>query len=218
MKKLFLLIPVLLLFSFKPKEKRHTIEITTEYGVIKLMLYNETPEHRDNMLKLANEHFYDSTLFHRVIQGFMIQGGDPDSKHAAAGAMLGSGDVGYTIPAEFRPELIHKKGALAAARNNNPEKRSSGCQFYIVQGKKLTDAELENTEKRSGIKYTPEQREAYKTLGGTPQLDQGYTVYGEVFEGLNIVDSIAQVTTAAGDRPLKDVPMFMKEGKKIKVK
>lgn len=218
MKKLLLLIPVLLLFSFKPKEKRHTIEITTDYGVIKLMLYNETPQHRDNMLKLANEHFYDSTLFHRVIQGFMIQGGDPDSKHAAAGAMLGSGDIGYTVPAEFSPQLIHKKGALAAARNNNPEKRSSGCQFYIVQGKKLTDAELDNMEKRTGVKYTPEQREAYKTLGGTPQLDQGYTVYGEVYEGLNIIDSIAAVATAPGDRPLKDVRMFVKEGKTMKVK
>lgn len=218
MKKLLLLIPVLLLFSFKPKEKRHTIEITTDYGVIKLMLYNETPQHRDNMLKLANEHFYDSTLFHRVIQGFMIQGGDPDSKHAAAGTMLGSGDIGYTVPAEFSPELIHKKGALAAARNNNPEKRSSGCQFYIVQGKKLTDAELDNMEKRTGVKYTPEQREAYKTLGGTPQLDQGYTVYGEVYEGLNIIDSIAAVATAPGDRPLKDVRMFVKEGKTMKVK
>lgn len=218
MKKLLLLIPVLLLFSFKPKEKRHTIEITTDYGVIKLMLYNETPQHRDNMLKLANEHFYDSTLFHRVIQGFMIQGGDPDSKHAASGTMLGSGDIGYTVPAEFSPELIHKKGALAAARNNNPEKRSSGCQFYIVQGKKLTDAELDNMEKRTGVKYTPEQREAYKTLGGTPQLDQGYTVYGEVYEGLNIIDSIAAVATAPGDRPLKDVRMFVKEGKTMKVK
>ncbi|MBP9881848.1 MAG: peptidylprolyl isomerase [Chitinophagales bacterium] len=218
MKKLLLLIPVLLLVSFKPKEKRHTIEITTDYGIIKLMLYNETPLHRDNMLKLVNEKFYDSTLFHRVIRDFMIQGGDPDSKKAAPDAMLGSGDIGYTIQAEFRPELVHKKGALAAARNNNPEKRSSGCQFYIVEGKTLTDSELDNIEKRTGTKYTPEQREAYKTIGGTPFLDQSYTVYGEVYEGLNVIDSISQVATAPGDRPLKDVRMFMKEGKMLKVK
>ncbi len=218
MKKLLLLIPVLLLVSFKPKEKRHTIEITTDYGIIKLMLYNETPLHRDNMLKLVNEKFYDSTLFHRVIRDFMIQGGDPDSKKAAPDAMLGSGDIGYTIQAEFRPELVHKKGAVAAARNNNPEKRSSGCQFYIVEGKTLTDSELDNIEKRTGTKYTPEQREAYKTIGGTPFLDQSYTVYGEVYEGLNVIDSISQVATAPGDRPLKDVRMFMKEGKMLKVK
>lgn len=218
MKKLLLIIPVLLLVSFKPKEKRHTIEITTDYGIIKLMLYNETPLHRDNMLKLVNEKFYDSTLFHRVIKDFMIQGGDPDSKKAAPDAMLGSGDIGYTVQAEFRPELVHKKGALAAARNNNPEKRSSGCQFYIVEGKTLTDSELDNIEKRTGTKYTTEQRDAYKTIGGTPFLDQSYTVYGEVYEGLNVVDSISQVATAPGDRPLKDVRMFMKEGKKMKVK
>lgn len=148
----------------------------------------------------------------------MIQGGDPDSKKAAPDAMLGSGDIGYTIQAEFRPELVHKKGALAAARNNNPEKRSSGCQFYIVEGKTLTDSELDNIEKRTGTKYTPEQREAYKTIGGTPFLDQSYTVYGEVYEGLNVIDSISQVATAPGDRPLKDVRMFMKEGKMLKVK
>jgi cyclophilin family peptidyl-prolyl cis-trans isomerase len=218
MKKLLLIIPVLLLVSFKPKEKRHTIEITTDYGIIKLMLYNETPLHRDNMLKLVNEKFYDSTLFHRVIRDFMIQGGDPDSKKAAPDAMLGSGDIGYTVQAEFRPELVHKKGALAAARNNNPEKRSSGCQFYIVEGKTLTDSELDNIEKRTGTKYTPEQREDYKTIGGTPFLDQSYTVYGEVYEGLNVVDSISQVATAPGDRPLKDVRMFIKEGKMVKVK
>jgi cyclophilin family peptidyl-prolyl cis-trans isomerase len=218
MKKLLLIIPVLLLVSFKPKEKRHTIEITTDYGIIKLMLYNETPLHRDNMLKLVNEKFYDSTLFHRVIRDFMIQGGDPDSKKAAPDAMLGSGDIGYTVQAEFRPELVHKKGALAAARNNNPEKRSSGCQFYIVEGKTLTDSELDNIEKRTSTKYTPEQREAYKTIGGTPFLDQSYTVYGEVYEGLNVVDSISQVATAPGDRPLKDVRMFIKEGKMVKVK
>jgi len=218
MKKLLFLLPVLLLVSFKAKEKRHTIEITTDYGVIKVMLYNETPQHRDNILKLVNEHFYDSTLFHRVIKNFMIQGGDPQSKHAAQGQMLGEGDVGYTIPAEFRPDLYHKRGVIAAARDNNPEKRSSGCQFYIVEGKTFTDAELDAMEQRSGVKYTVEQREVYKTIGGTPHLDQGYTVYGEVYEGLSVVDSIDNVKTDHNDRPLKDVRMFIKEGKKKKVK
>jgi len=211
------MIPFLLL-SFKPKEKRQTVEITTEFGVIKIMLYNETPKHRDNIIKLAGEHYYDSLLFHRVIREFMDQGGDPDSKHAPAGAMLGGGDIGYTIPAEFNPLLFHKKGALAAARNNNPQKASSGCQFYIVQGKKMTDAELDNIERQRGVKYTPEQREVYKTIGGTPQLDQNYTVYGEVYEGLNVVDSIANVPVDHNDRPLKDVRMYMKVGKKVKVK
>ncbi len=217
MKKLLILLPFCLL-SFKPKEKRHTLEITTDYGVIRVMLYNETPQHRDNILKLVNEHFYDSTLFHRVIKDFMIQGGDPQSKHAAARQMLGEGDVGYTIPAEFSPKLYHKKGVIAAARDDNPEKRSSGCQFYIVEGKPATDAELDGVEKSTGVKYSVEQRELYKSIGGTPRLDQNYTVYGEVYEGLSVVDSIAHVPTDRSDRPVKDVRMFIKEGKKIKVK
>lgn len=218
MKKILLLLPLLLLLSFKSKEKRQTIEIKTDYGVIKVMLYNETPQHRDNMMKLAKQHYYDSTLFHRVIRNFMIQGGDPDSKHAAAGVMLGEGGPDYTIPAEFNPNLFHKKGVIAAARDNNPEKRSSGSQFYIVEGKKLSDEELDNIKKRNGVKYTAEQREVYKTIGGAPHLDQGYTVFGEVYEGLSIVDSIASVKTDHNDRPLKDVRMFIKPGKKLKVK
>lgn len=213
-----LLIPLLLL-SFKAKEKRSTIEVTTDYGTMKIMLYNETPLHRDNMLKLVQQHFYDSLMFHRVIKDFMIQGGDPESKHAQPGQMLGSGSApGDRIPAEFKPELFHKKGVLAAARDNNPEKASSNCQFYIVQGKKYTDDELNQMEQRTGVKYTPEQREAYKTIGGTPFLDQNYTVYGEVYEGLNVLDSIAAVKTDSRDRPLKDVRMFMKVGKPVKVK
>ena len=213
-----LLIPLLLL-SFKAKEKRSTIEVTTDYGTMKIMLYNETPLHRDNMLKLVQQHFYDSLMFHRVIKDFMIQGGDPESKHAQPGQMLGSGSApGDRIPAEFKPELFHKKGVLAAARDNNPEKASSNCQFYILQGKKYTDDELNQMEQRTGVKYTPEQREAYKTIGGTPFLDQNYTVYGEVYEGLNVLDSIAAVKTDSRDRPLKDVRMFMKVGKPVKVK
>ena len=212
------MLPILLL-SFKAKDKRSTIIITTDYGVMKVMLYNETPLHTANMLEKVKAHFYDSLLFHRVIKDFMIQGGDPESKHAAAGAMLGSGSApGSRIPAEFNPQFIHKKGAIAMARDNNPEKASSNCQFYIVEGKKYSDAELDQIEKRGGFKYTPEQREIYKTIGGTPQLDQGYTVFGEVYEGLNIIDTIAHVPTDRNDRPLKDVRMFIKEGKKVKVK
>ncbi|MBL7929968.1 MAG: peptidylprolyl isomerase [Bacteroidia bacterium] len=188
------------------------VQITTDYGAIKIKLYDEAPKHRDNFIKLAKEGFYNGTLFHRVIQGFMIQGGDPNSKNAPAGQPLGMGDVGYTVPAEFNPALIHKKGALCAARTDNPTKASSGCQFYIVQGKTYTDAELDQMETRAGIKYTPAQREIYKKSGGTPFLDMNYTVYGEVTEGLDVVDKIAAVQTnrQAGDRPVQDVKMTVK--------
>lgn len=240
------------------------IQIKTTKGDIIVELYDETPLTRDNFIKLVNKKFYDSTLFHRVIQGFMIQGGDPGSKHAAPGVILGNGDVGYTIPAEIRPDLFHKKGALACARegdNVNPSKASSGCQFYIVQGKVYTDAELNQMEamRNMGIRqqifstlinkpenaalkqkfityqkrneidslralagtlepqidtiyahtpkftFSPEQRKAYTTIGGTPHLDGNYTVFGEVIQGLNIVDSIAAVKTGPGDRPIQDV-------------
>ncbi|HYV93073.1 MAG TPA: peptidylprolyl isomerase [Chitinophagales bacterium] len=219
MKKLLLLMLPLLLVSFKAKEKRSTIEITTDYGVMKIMLYNETPLHRDNMLAKVRAHFFDSLLFHRVIASFMIQGGDPESKHAAAGAMLGNGSApGDRIPAEFNPNLFHKKGVLAMARDNNPQKASSNCQFYIVEGTKATDQDLDNQEKQTGVKYTTEQREIYKTVGGTWRLDQNYTVFGEVYEGMNVIDSIAHVPKDKYDRPLKDVRMYVKEGKKIDVK
>ncbi len=185
------------------------IKLTTDSGVIVIRLYDKTPLHRDNFIKLANERFFDSLIFHRVIQGFMIQGGDPQSKYAQPGQMLGSGDVGYTIPAEFDTSLYHKKGALAAARTNNPEKASSGCQFYIVQGKQYSDAELNNMEMSRGAKYSPAQRNMYKTIGGVPFLDMGYTVFGEVESGLNVIDKIASVPTAPGDRPLGDVRMYI---------
>lgn len=195
-----------------PSKKPAMVQITTDYGTIKIKLYDETPQHRDNFIKLTREGFYNGTLFHRVIQGFMIQGGDPNSKNAPAGQPLGMGDVGYTIPAEFNHALIHKKGALCAARTQNPTKASSGCQFYIVQGKTYTDAELDQMEMRAGIKYTPAQREIYKKSGGTPHLDMDYTVYGEVTEGLDVVDKIAAVQTnrQAGDRPVQDVKMTVK--------
>lgn len=175
--------------------------LKTEYGTIVISLSDKTPHHRDNFVKLAKKHFYDSTLFHRVIPGFMIQGGDPNSKHAKAGEMLGNGDVGYTIPAEFNKDLYHQRGALAAARDNNPAKASSGCQFYIVDGKKFTEAELINIEKSNHQKYTPEQMKVYETEGGAPHLDGNYTVYGQVTKGMDIVDKIAHQKRDRMDRP-----------------
>lgn len=195
----------------KPKATaEHVVEITTDYGVMKVKLYNETPKHRDNFLKITKDGFYNGTLFHRVIKDFMIQGGDPNSKTAKAGQPLGNGDIGYTIPAEFNPACVHKKGALCAARTENPEKASSGCQFYLVLGQKMSDADLDGMEKRNGIKYTPAQREAYRTVGGTPFLDMNYTVFGEVISGMEVLDKIGAVKTAPGDRPLQDVKMTVK--------
>lgn len=185
------------------------VKVTTDSGVMVIRLYDKTPMHRDNFVKLANDHFFDSLLFHRVIQGFMIQGGDPQSKTAQPGQMLGNGDVGYTIPAEFDTSLFHKKGVLAAARTNNPQKASSGCQFYIVQGRKLTDEELNMMEMQKGIKFSPAKRNIYKTLGGTPQLDMDYTVFGEVESGLEVIDKIASVQKGMADRPVGDVRMYI---------
>ncbi|MFL5764934.1 MAG: peptidylprolyl isomerase [Bacteroidia bacterium] len=235
--------------------------IQTNYGDIKVVLYNETPLHRDNFIKLIKEHYLDSTLFHRCIQRFMIQGGDPDSKKALPGAMLGEGGPGYTIPAEINHQLFHKKGALAAARESdldNPLQASSGSQFYIVQGKTYTDSLLQiqatritkrtlfatlinknenkhylddykryaKAENADSMKYiqnifdemvekeypnvakyqfTPEQVKAYTTIGGTPSLDNTYTVFGEVYEGLDIVDKIAEQKTDKNARPFDDV-------------
>ena len=253
---------LLLISGCKNEPEDHIVLIKTDYGDIKIKLYNETPLHRDNFLKLTKEGFYDGLLFHRVIQNFMIQGGDPESRNASEGKRLGNGGPGYTIPAEIHyPQLFHKKGVIAAAREGdafNPEKRSSGSQFYIVQGKTFTDEQLDEIEDRvnklkkqeifydlmpkyedsimiyqrkgdieaSGRlqkelrdmvekkyaetkKYViPENiREVYKTIGGTPHLDGNYTVFGEVIEGLDVVDSIAAVKTDRFDRPLKDVRM-----------
>jgi peptidyl-prolyl cis-trans isomerase B (cyclophilin B) len=175
-------------------------------GEIVVMLYNETPKHRDNFIKMVNNHSFDSLLFHRVIQNFMIQGGDPQSKNAVAGAMLGNGEMpGGRIQAEFNPNIIHKKGALAAARDNNPDMASSNCQFYIVQGSVFNEQQLHSMEQRRGTPYTPEQINTYKTIGGTPHLDMGYTVFGEVLKGLEVVDKIAAVARDANDRPNQDV-------------
>jgi len=199
--------------TVKKKDRKRDVLIQTTMGDIVIRLSDSTPLHRDNFLKLVKVGYYDSLLFHRVIQNFMIQGGDPNSKRAAAGVPLGNGGPGYTVPAEFRPTLFHKKGVLSAARtgdNINPQKASSGSQFYIVQGKIFTDAGLDSVEtfRMNGRKIPAAQREVYKTIGGTPHLDQGYTVYGEVVKGIDIVDQIASVQTSKGrdiDRPLQDV-------------
>jgi len=215
MKKLipiFAMFAILSLLSCNSKEKHEYIEIETNFGNMELMLYNSTPGHRDNILKLVKEGFYDDLLFHRVIEGFMIQGGDPESRGAGPEVRLGGGGPGYTIPAEIGAP--HLKGALAAARTPNPEKASSGSQFYIVHGKKLTDRELDNFESRHKIKYNETQRQMYKELGGSPSLDMGYTVYGEVTKGIEVVDKIAALPKK-GERPIENVTMKIRSlGKK----
>lgn len=240
-------------------EKRTLVKLETTMGNITVALYNETPKHRDNFIKLVKEGVYDSTLFHRVIKQFMIQAGDPESKNAADTAMLGNGDVGYTIPAEFNPKFFHKKGVLAAARQGddvNPEKASSGCQFYIVTGRKFTEPqllgmenkindqreeaifdtlarqhmkeiyklrkagdnaallELQDTleaqasalaDKEEKFRFSPEQIKAYTTVGGAPHLDGSYTVFGEVTEGMDVVDKIEIAKTNRADRPVDNI-------------
>jgi cyclophilin family peptidyl-prolyl cis-trans isomerase len=237
--------------------------LTTSFGTLKIALYPETPRHRDNFYKLVSTCFYDSTLFHRVIPGFMVQGGDPGSKAAVAGQMLGNGDIGYKIPAEIKPAYFHKKGALAAARDNNPDKSSSGCQFYIVAGTVYTDSMLNlmeanknallkqqifiafiNQKENVGLKntfislqkrgnrdslqllsktieplvdtvfakmphfkFSEPQRKAYTTIGGAPHLDGDYTVFGEVTEGLDVIDKLTMVKKDEHDRPLQDIRM-----------
>ncbi|MBA3827895.1 MAG: peptidylprolyl isomerase [Taibaiella sp.] len=182
--------------------------ITTDSGNILVALYDNTPKHRDNFIKLANEHFFDSTLFHRIIPSFVIQGGDPDSKHAKPGQALGEGEYGSRVPAEINDSDFHKRGALGMARDNNPDKASSGCQFYIVVGKKWSDPDLVKMEVRTARKLLPYQKEAYETIGGTPHLDGGYTVFGEVLEGMDVVDKIAKMPRNKMDRPDTDIKMI----------
>ncbi|CAG0899401.1 unnamed protein product, partial [Cyprideis torosa] len=187
------------------------ISIETTLGEMTIRLYDETPKHRDNFIKLAESGFYDSLIFHRVIEGFMIQGGDPDSKGAAPNQRLGSGGPGYTIPAEITEKYAHIKGALSAARQGdrvNPKKNSSGSQFYIVQGQTADEATLSTMEARKGIQYSDELKEQYMTLGGTPFLDQEYTVFGIVEKGLDIIDKIAASDTDQNDRPRTDVKIL----------
>lgn len=253
-------------FTQKTQKKKQEVIIRTEYGNIKVRLYGTTPLHSDNFYKLAQSGFYDSTLFHRVIKDFMIQGGDPASKNAQPDQMLGNGDIGYRIPAEINDSLIHKKGALCAARDNNPDKSSSGCQFYIVQGTVYSDSILNLMEKKMNndrkqkifmelinkpenrtikenlirlqsqnkfdslqylikpfetivekeweskgkFQFSEKQRKAYTTIGGAPHLDGNYTVFGEVTEGFEVIDKIAEVEKNQYDRPKKDILMKMK--------
>lgn len=201
--------PVLLTaVSGQDAGKEQLIKIETSVGDMIIKLYNETPAHRDNMIKLINEGFYQDQLFHRVIKDFMIQGGDPLSTGAEKGQRLGSGGPGYTVPAEFHKDLIHKKGALAAARkgdNVNPQKASSGSQFYLVQGRVLSPQEIDILKQRGVATFSEESEKIYQTLGGTPHLDGGYTVFGEVISGLEVLDTIASRQTDAYNRPLEDV-------------
>ena len=218
MKKTLLLFLLLPLFASAqkrdgaPRKKKDFLAtMATDYGIMKLLLSDQTPKHKDNFIKLVNDKFYDGLLFHRIIQEFMVQGGDPKSKQVEPGQILGSGDIGYKIPAEFVPTLFHRKGAIAAARDGNPEKASSGCQFYLVHGRVWDDAgvqqQLARIQSMNGRLPTPEQTEVYKTIGGTPHLDGNYTVFGQVVDGLAVVDSIAKQPRAERDRPIKDIRM-----------
>ncbi|MBA4409843.1 MAG: peptidylprolyl isomerase [Bacteroidota bacterium] len=226
MNKLALLFVCICLFvnqsSGVSKKKREAkFQIVTEFGTVKIKLYNETPLHRDNFIKLTKEGFYSDLLFHRVIPKFMIQGGDPDSKNAEPGKQLGSGDLGYTIPAEINPKFFHRRGVLAAARMGdqvNPEKRSSASQFYILQGRVFRPGELDSLQTKLQlsriITFSDEQRKAYTTVGGYPSLDNNYTIFGEVIEGMEVVDKIAQQPTDPRNRPLKDVRFTISKIKK----
>lgn len=208
----------------KNAKKEEMVIISTKYGEMVVRLYDDTPLHKENFLKLAQEGFYDGLLFHRVIRSFMIQGGDPNSRDANKGAALGNGGPGYTIPAEFNPNHIHKKGALSAARQGdavNPERESSGSQFYIVQGKTVEESTLMRmaAQKRpkpgeESFSYTEEQKKYYAEIGGTPHLDGEYTVFGEVIEGLNIIDSITTEQVDGRSRPIEDITMSMKMTKR----
>lgn len=208
--KLFLLAAIVAT-GCSQSEKKVAVLMQTTMGDVRLELCDETPQHRDNFVKLVGEGYFDGVLFHRVIENFMIQGGDPDSRTAQPGQFLGDGGPDYTIPAEFRyPALFHKRGALAAAREGdavNPQMASSGSQFYIVWGKVFTDEELDSMQERihNRVQFEGEVRETYKTLGGTPHLDGAYTVFGYVTEGLEVVEAIQKVATDENDRPTEDV-------------
>lgn len=205
-----LLLTTVLFFSSCGEKSTYAL-IQTDFGDMKVKLYNSTPLHRDNFIKLVNEGFYNDLLFHRVINNFMIQGGDPNSKYAPAHIQLGGGGPGYKIPAEIGAP--HLKGRLAAARQSGPgniEKKSSGSQFYIVQGTPQTLSALQHNEKRKKIKYNDEQIKLYQEIGGRPDLDGDYTVFGEVVEGIEVIDKIAAVETATADRPVEEVKMTIK--------
>ena len=194
--------------------QKHKIKMVTDMGTIEIMLYDNAPLNRDNMLKLAKEHAYDSLLFHRVIPNFMVQGGDPESKNAKPRQMLGNGGLKYTGPAEINDVYFHKRGALGVARDGNPAKAGSASQFYIVTGKVVTDEELDKVSAQTGRKFTKEQRDLYKTIGGTPHLDGNYTVFGEVTKGQEVADKIAAAPRDKSDRPLTDIRILKLRVKK----
>lgn len=207
MKRILLSLSALFLLSLGASAQKTKIKIETDSGVIIMALYDGTPQHRDNLVKLVKQKFYDGLLWHRVIPNFVIQGGDPKSKEAAPGAMLGDGDVGYKVPAEIKDEYYHVRGAVGMARDNNPEKASSGCQFYIVTGKTYDDQQLDMAEQQSGHKHSAAQREAYKKLGGVAFLDGNYTVFGEVIQGMDVVDKISKTAVGTANRPTVDIHM-----------
>lgn len=214
MKKHFLVYTLLLIstisFAQKKPKKDYLVTLNTKYGTMHLVLFDDAPLHKANFVKLVEQKFYDSLLFHRIIDGFMIQGGDPESKTAKPNQRLGNGGGNMErIPFEFKPNHIHRKGALAAARDNNPEKKSSACQFYIVQGKKRTDEEVTAAAQRNGMNYTTQQRADYMILGGAPHLDNGYTVFGEAIDNLDLIDTIAKQPKDSADRPKEDIKMSM---------
>lgn len=198
-------------FALSSCDNNSYVTISTEYGDVTVLLYDFTPKHKENFLKLVDEGYYDDLLFHRIISGFMIQGGDPDSKEAQPGQRLGGGGPGYRVDAEIGSP--HFRGALAAARDGNPQKASSGSQFYIVHGSAVTDAMLDQIEQRQQIQYSEAQRQLYREVGGTPQLDNLYTVFGEVVSGMEVVDQIAAEQKDQYDRPVKDVKMSIRKGK-----
>ncbi|RKR81180.1 peptidyl-prolyl cis-trans isomerase B (cyclophilin B) [Mucilaginibacter gracilis] len=225
MKKFFTLVLALFTFSciFAKAPKNQYVRIKTSYGQCIIRLYNETPKHRDNFIKLIKSKVLDSTLFHRIIQNFMIQGGDIDSKNAKPGIELGNGGLKYTVDAEFNDSLYHKRGVLAAARESddvNPKKASASTQFYIVEGKRYTDAEMDKLEagRLKGHKIPASHRSVYRTVGGTPQLDNAYTVFGEVVLGIDMVDLIAALPKDSHDRPLINVPITIQLLKKRECK
>ena len=197
----------ILFFTINTNAQTHQAKISSNYGNIVIELYDGTPKHRDNFIKLANEHFFDSLLFHRVIKNFVAQAGDPVSKNATDTATLGDGDLGYTVPAEIIPEkYFHKRGAVGMARDDNPQKASSACQFYIVQGKITDDSTFIKAKLRTGGYEVPEEHKTvYRTIGGIPHLDSRYTVFGEVKKGMDVVDKICKVETDKNDRPKKEV-------------
>lgn len=214
MKKHFFVYTLLLIstisFAQKKSKKDYLVTLKTKYGTTHLVLFDDTPLHKANFIKLVEQKFYDSLLFHRIIDGFMIQGGDPESKTAKPNQRLGGGGGNMErIPYEFKTNHVHKKGALAAARDNNPEKKSSACQFYIVQGKKMTDEEVTQVAQRNGMDYTTQQRAEYMILGGTPRLDNAYTVFGEAIDNLDLIDTIAKQPKDSADRPKEDIKMGM---------